>query len=127
MSLEDLIKSSQKNHIHGNFDMAGDKEVILQHVKREILDTIDFSTLEYDQRVVKVKSVAWKIIEDALMDSYKSILLTPNEKSEIIEKVVQVMFGYGVIEPFINDPSVTEIMINSTHNIFIEKVESFKL
>jgi pilus assembly protein CpaF len=121
MSLEDLIKSSQKQHLHSNFDLNGDKEIVFQHVKKQLLDTIDFSALDYDQRIQKVKSSAWRIIEDSLVNTYKGILLTPNEKSEVIEKIVQVMFGYGVIEPYVNDPTVTEIMINSTQNIFIEK------
>lgn len=121
MNTEEIIKMAKSKEIHAVFDLNSEKEMLFQSVKKRILDTIDFSGLGFGERVEKVKTNTWRIIEEELIEKYKNIILSPIEKSDIIEKILQVMFGYGVIEPFINDPSITEIMINGTHNIFIEK------
>lgn len=121
MNTEELIKRTKSNHIHAAFDLNSEKEMLFQSVKKKIFDTIDFSGLAFEDRVEKVKTSTWRIIEEELIEKFKNIILSPTEKSDILEKILQVMFGYGVIEPFIDDASITEIMINGTHNIFIEK------
>ncbi|MBN2793964.1 MAG: CpaF family protein [Clostridia bacterium] len=121
MNTEELIKLTKANHIHSAYEMDSEKEIFFKSLKKKIFESIDFSGLSYDERVEKVKSSTWKIIDELLSDQFKSIVLSSSEKNEMQEKILQVMFGYGVIEPFINDESITEIMINGTDYIFYEK------
>lgn len=121
MNTEELIRITKSNQIHSVFDLNSEKEMLFQSVKKKIFDSIDFSGLSFEERVEKVKTSTWRIIEEELVERYKNVILSPLEKADILEKILQVLFGYGVIEPFIDDESVTEIMINGTQNIFIEK------
>lgn len=121
MNTEELIKLNKSMQVHSSFDTDSEKEILFQSVKKQIFDSIDFTGLTYDERVEKVKSNTWKIIDELLADQYKNIVLSSSEKGDIQEKIIQVMFGYGVIEPYINDDSITEIMINGTDHIFYEQ------
>ncbi len=42
-------------------------------------------------------------------------------EEEIVQAVVHRIVGFGPIEPYLNDPRVTEIMVNAPDEIFIEK------
>jgi len=48
-------------------------------------------------------------------------IIPQKTEEEIIQAVVHRMAGLGPIEPFLNDPQVTEIIVNGPDEIFIEK------
>jgi pilus assembly protein CpaF len=48
-------------------------------------------------------------------------ILPQKAAQEIIDAVVNRMVGLGPIEPYLNDPSITEIMVNAPGEIFIER------
>lgn len=127
MNIESYIKYSKSKLVASGIDINSEKEHLFQSVKEKLFEQIDFSTLTYQERIDKVSTSTWLIIDEQLNTKYKNLILSSSEKAEIIENMVQVMFGYGVIEPFINDDSVTEIMINSTDNIFYESKGKLKI
>ena len=47
--------------------------------------------------------------------------LSEAERERIAAEIGKDILGYGPIEPFLHDPTVTEIMVNSTEPIFIER------
>jgi pilus assembly protein CpaF len=62
-------------------------------------------------------------IED-LFDSVlaeENIILSRVERTRLFEAIVAEILGFGPIEPFIADETVTEIMVNGPKNIYIER------
>jgi pilus assembly protein CpaF len=51
----------------------------------------------------------------------ESTPLSQAEREEIIEQVVWEITGLGPIEPFFRDSSITDILVNSPRDIFIER------
>ena len=51
----------------------------------------------------------------------ESEILPQKTEDEIIQAVVHRIVGLGPIEPYLNDPQVTEIMVNGPDEIFVEK------
>ncbi len=47
--------------------------------------------------------------------------LSPDERSALVEAIGADIMGFGPIEPFLLDPTVTEIMANSDDSIFVEQ------
>lgn len=47
--------------------------------------------------------------------------LSTNEKLRCIDTLYNEINGYGVIQKFLDDPSISEIMINGTEHLFIER------
>ncbi|MFH1330358.1 MAG: CpaF family protein [Actinomycetota bacterium] len=46
--------------------------------------------------------------------------LTPPERERIASEISQDILGYGPIEAFLRDPTITEIMVNGTEPIYVE-------
>lgn len=53
--------------------------------------------------------------------SRENEILPQDTARELVQAVVNRMVGLGPIEPFLNDPSITEIMVNGPKKIFIER------
>lgn len=47
-------------------------------------------------------------------------IMSQTSSREIVQTVINRIVGLGPLEPFMNDPAVTEIMVNSPRDIFIE-------
>lgn len=121
MKTEDLIKLISSEDKLTGFNYDTEKEALYNNVKKKIFESIDFAGLDFEERYEKVQTSTWLIIEEELNDRFSNLVLSIGEKNNILENILQIMFGYGVIEPIINDKSVTEIMINGTQNIFVER------
>ncbi len=47
--------------------------------------------------------------------------LSAEDKREIVVDVIDNILGYGPIEALLNDPTVTEVMVNSPRTVYIER------
>ncbi|MEM8923177.1 MAG: CpaF family protein [Actinomycetota bacterium] len=55
------------------------------------------------------------------MISARSHLLNEPERRELALSVIDDVLGYGPIQPMLNDPDVSEIMVNGTDYIYVER------
>lgn len=83
---------------------------------KEELDILNHSDVERH-----VRGIAWKQIDRLIERDYTTYVFSQSEKSEILDLLIQEMFGFGILEPLLKDASITEIMINGCEQIFIEK------
>lgn len=60
-------------------------------------------------------------IEQKVFKYSENIFLTVKKKIELVERIYNSFRGYDVLQPLIDDKSITEIMINSAEEIYIEK------
>ncbi len=79
-----------------------------------ILKKIDLTREVQDEEIEE-------LISQVITDKGRSIYLSLNEKQRLKAELFDSIRKKGVIQPLIDDPSVTEIMVNGTENIFIEK------
>ena len=56
----------------------------------------------------------------ALMDATGSVL-TPQERQLLVQDIARDVMGLGPIEQFLNDPTVSEVMVNGSDNIYVER------
>src|SRR5205814_1446928 len=47
--------------------------------------------------------------------------LTREERRKIIREITDDILGYGPLEPFLRDDSVTEVMVNAFDRIYVER------
>ncbi len=59
------------------------------------------------------------VVESEL--SRRSERLTSEERARLVEAVVDDVLGYGPIDPFLRDSSITEIMVNGHEQVFVER------
>lgn len=56
-----------------------------------------------------------------VMRQHFAVLPEHIDRQALMDEVVAEAVGFGAIEPWLADPSVTEIMVNGPHQIFIEQ------
>ena len=59
--------------------------------------------------------------EEILQGEMSGISLVPEEKESLRREILDEIFFYGPITPLLDDPSVTEIMVNGGDSIYVEK------
>jgi len=57
---------------------------------------------------------------DVLLTEQKYPLSAP-EKQQLLNEVMDEIFGFGPLEPFLRDPYISDILVNGPHQIYIEK------
>jgi pilus assembly protein CpaF len=70
-------------------------------------------------QVAKVRATIEEMFESILIED--SIVLSRNEKQRLFEQIVAEILGLGPLEPLLADASITEVMCNGPHNIYLER------
>ena len=65
----------------------------------------------------EIREVIAAIVTEESRQQYLSL----TEKREIMEGVFNSMRGLDVLQPLVDDPSITEIMINGPDHVFVEQ------
>lgn len=60
-------------------------------------------------------------IENEIFKYSKQKFLPAVEKHNLLERIYNSIRGYDILQPLVDDKSITEIMINSANEIFVEK------
>jgi pilus assembly protein CpaF len=62
-------------------------------------------------------------IIDCMLQSYQSLNLTipQSARDQLFKEILDEILGYGPLQPLLDDPDISEIMVNGKDNIFIEQ------
>jgi len=71
-------------------------------------------------RVADVRKTIQDLYEQILME--ESIILSRPEKHRLFEQIVAEIIGLGPLQPLLEDPEITEIMVNGAKNIYVERM-----
>ena len=86
----------------------------IQNVRAIVADRLDLTRDLSDDEIREVISA---VIAEKSQEKYLSLI----EKKQVMDGVYNSMRGLDVLQPLVDDPSVTEIMINGPDDIFIEQ------
>ena len=67
----------------------------------------------------EVRAMIENLYDAVLAD--ENIILSRVERQRLFEQIVAEILGFGPIEPFLADDTVTEIMVNGPKNIYVER------
>jgi pilus assembly protein CpaF len=86
-----------------------------QYVIQELGPTL------YDQRIseTELRRQVHELLHKAI--SEERAALTSVERTRLIQDVSDDVLGYGPIDRFLKDPSITEVMVNGANDVFIER------
>ena len=107
-------------------DQAANKKKELEELAtetmRQVIDTVDESLvmekLDAFQRRQFLEQIN-STLEAVLADYNRH--LSHNDKQRVIKYVTDEIFGFGPINSLINDPTVTEIMVNGYEHVYVER------
>src|SRR2546430_2751625 len=94
----------------------------LIHIR--LLDTLDLSLLESLDKTF-LKQEIGKIVEDMLKSA--GVPLNIREKETLIREMQDEVLGLGPLEPFLKDPTISDILVNTHKNIYVERFGKLEL
>ena len=106
---------------HGTFKLYQDLKTSLH---RDLLSKVDLEKLTSLQDVrarTQVQSVIYELI------GVSSVPLSGLEKDRICREVLHEVFGLGPLEPLLQDPSISDILVNTHRQVYIERAGLLEL
>ena len=85
-----------------------------------LLDLIDLSiidTLDRRDLIVQIRQV----VEHILREESYDLPLNLQEREKIFTEVLDEVLGLGPLEPFLKDPTVSDILVNTYKQIYVER------
>jgi pilus assembly protein CpaF len=82
-----------------------------------LVDELGGQQFKADDRE-RLRPVAEQVMNDVIKDEKP---LMPRRKSVLLEEVLNEVLGFGPIQYLLNDASISEVMVNSPKEIFIER------
>ncbi|MCA1831289.1 MAG: CpaF family protein [Actinomycetota bacterium] len=67
-----------------------------------------------ERRVRVLRAVARLLLDE-------DVSLVPDERASLIREIADAVVGLGPLEPLLRDPAVTEIMVNSPADVYVER------
>jgi len=86
-------------------------------VQNKLLSTLD-PTMDVRQ-VAEVKKTIQELFEQILNE--ENIVLSRPERVRMFEQISAEILGFGPLQPYLEDETITEIMVNGAKNIYIER------
>jgi len=84
---------------------------------RQTLNDIDLESLDQLSERAAREQVS-QFIRDKLEKENTPLALA--EREQVIREILDEFFGYGPIQPLLDDPRVSDILVNGCDNVFIE-------
>jgi len=88
-------------------------------IHRELLDRVDLTNLarvEMDQATSELKSAVTMLIEE------QAVPLSVRDRERLAEEILHEVYGLGPIEPLMRDPDISDILVNTSRQVYIERL-----
>src|SRR6266403_2387091 len=97
-------------------------DVLLQDLRlrihRKLIDTLDLSKLS-NLEMERVRVEIRRILED--MVAAEAIPLSRADRDRLVMEVQHEVFGLGPLESLMKDPEISDILVNSSSQIYVER------
>ncbi len=87
-------------------------------VHRKLIERLNLSNLDKLTREQVVEAIR-RVVYDLL--AQESVPLNFEEREELVKQVLDEIFGLGPLEPLIQDPTVSDILVNTFKQVYIER------
>jgi len=118
-----MVQAMQVMPRNGEASAAQRFQKIKAEIHRRLVELLDISRLEKikPERLRRdVRALAIQLAQST------PDLLNEVEREQLIDEVMNEAFGLGPLEAFMNDPDVSDILVNGPHLVFVERYGQIK-
>ncbi len=91
---------------------------LLNLIDLSLIDSLDEAMLRQEIR---------RLVERILMEDKASIPLNYNERERLFKEIQYEVMGLGPLEPFLQDPTICDILVNTHKQIYVERFGKLEL
>jgi pilus assembly protein CpaF len=96
---------------HGLQDIKG-------RIHRRLLERLNLSNLDKLDKEQVIDAIR-RVTHDLLQQ--ESVPLNFEEREKLVNQVLDEIFGLGPLEPLIQDPEISDILVNTCNSVFVER------
>ncbi|OHY88741.1 CpaF family protein [Vibrio rotiferianus] len=92
---------------------------VKHYYHKQLLDTLDvglLSHLEEERAKTELKEAVIQLISED-----KTHALSSEARSRVIKQIEDEVFGLGPLEPLLDDPSISDILVNGHNDVYVER------
>jgi pilus assembly protein CpaF len=122
MSLRERLSGTDEERQHQHQLLPEVAQQAYQELKKTmhqmVLDRIDLERLKRlttEQFKHELALLVQRIIEE------ERIVLNQQERHHLVLDIQHEMLGFGPLEPLLNDPTVSDILVNTCHKVYVER------
>ena len=86
-------------------------------IHRKLVEQLDLTALEGDDQTLR--STVGEVV--AQLAEQEDTLLSYNERKRLVSEVLDETFGLGPLEVLLADASISDILVNGPHQIYVER------
>ena len=91
---------------------------LLSLIDLSLIDSLDEAMLRQEIR---------RLVERILIEEKNSIPLNYNERERLFKEIQYEVMGLGPLEPFLQDPTICDILVNTHKQIYVERSGKLEL
>ena len=91
-----------------------------------LLDELDLSVLDkIDPSILKPELKG--VVERILCQDLNAMPLNALEKERLFTEILDEVLGFGPLEPLLQDPSVSDILVNTYKQVYVERLGKLEM
>jgi pilus assembly protein CpaF len=98
--------------------VGSEYQELKSRIHDRLLDLLDFSLLDSLDRQALRQEIL-KLVEQILAG--ETVPLNSRERDQLIKEVQDEVLGLGPLEPFLQDPTISDVLVNTHKQIYIER------
>jgi pilus assembly protein CpaF len=100
-------------------DSAAHQFALLKgRIHRRLLERLNLANLDKTDRETVVEAIR-RVVQELL--TQEKVPLNFDEREGLVSQILDEIFGLGPIQPLMNDPEVSDILVNTWQQVFIER------
>ena len=112
-------RASQSAVNHG-FVATNEYQELKISIQNKLLDVIDLKLIETVEKG-QLRHEIQRLAERVLSEEKSMVPLNFQERERLLKDVEDEVMGMGPIEPFLHDPTISDILVNTYRQIYIER------
>lgn len=108
-----------------NVNEEVETKVTSRSLNDEMISIIEEVNEKYRDEISKVKSAELKttVMEEKIINvlDKRGLIIEGYNRSTLIKSIMDELFGYSILQKYIDDPTINDIMVNDYDKIFIRK------
>lgn len=126
MSLKDRLNSNKDNIQQSyadystmplNEDLRELKDQLHVLLIEKVNTTPNWSNYTDDEQ----RNLIRQFIEFQISANFRQVPINKSEKERLVKEIIQDTKGFGPLDPLLEDPSISDILVNGAKNVYIEK------
>jgi len=122
MSLNNRLKGVNKSSDTVNetsYNKDNPYKELKVRVQNNVIESVDIDFTDVNKNYEKNKDKIEKTILEAV--EKESLNMTTIQRNRLIKELMEEIVGFGPITSLLNDPDITEVMVNGPNQVYVER------